>query len=94
MIVVVLISILAGLAIPDANPEFLQEYVVTIKCRTAQKGLIEMINKLESTTPRVQIRELDVSRLTRPANHLSVELKVVALAASPDVEFEKEEKSQ
>jgi hypothetical protein len=35
-------------------------------------------------------RELKITRLPRPADHLGVELTVLALAANPAVPFEKE----
>jgi hypothetical protein len=79
-------------SIPDANPEFLEEYTVTIAFRTSQPALIQILNRLEERDDkRVPWRELKITRLPRPADHLGVELTVLALAANPAVPFEKGE---
>lgn len=79
-------------AIPGANPEFLQEHTVTIAFRSSQPALIQILNRLEERDDkRVPWRDLKVTRLQRPADHLGVELTVLALAANPGVSFAAEE---
>lgn len=73
--------------IPGANPEFLQEYVVSIKFRGAQSAVRTVLNGLETNAPRVPWRELKIDRLDRPADHLRVDLKVVPVAVNAEVPF-------
>lgn len=78
--------------IPGANKDFLQEYPVRIAFTSGQAAALEILNKLEQNLPRVPIRALSAERAPRPADHIVIELTVLALAANPEVPFIDEEK--
>jgi len=73
--------------IPGANPEFLREYAVTIRFKGSQVATAEIINKLETSKPRVPVHSMRADRQERPADTLAVELTVLAVASNPDVPF-------
>jgi hypothetical protein len=73
--------------IPDANPEFLQEHAVTIVFVCSVRALDEVVNSLASNRPVVPWREVNMERVQRPPDHLRVTLKLLALAANPEVPF-------
>lgn len=79
--------------IPGANPDFLQEYEVRVVFTTGQKALRTIVDRLEQEMPRVALTFLRATRVKRPADHLSVEMKLLATAANPDVPFAAKEKS-
>lgn len=73
--------------IPGANPDFLQEYEVTVKFSGSQPAALKVLDRLEQEAPRVTLKGLKATRLKRPENHLSVELTMLATAANPEVAF-------
>lgn len=73
--------------IPGANPAFLQEYTVTVSFTASADAALAVLNRLEQEAPHVPIAELRVGRVKRPADHLFVELTLLATAANPDVPF-------
>ena len=75
--------------IPNANPAFLEEYPVTVVFRGSQETLVAILNRLENTqnAPRPPIREMRISRLDRPVDHLQVEMEALAVAANARVSF-------
>jgi hypothetical protein len=80
--------------IPGANKEFLQEYAVQFSFTSGQRAALDILNQLEQTLPRVPVRALQAERAPRPADHIAVELTVMAVAANPDVPFVDEEKEE
>jgi hypothetical protein len=80
--------------IPGANKEFLQEYPVQVIFTSGQRAALEVLNELEEKLPRVPIRALQAERAPRPADHIVVELTVLAVAANPEVPFFDEEKEE
>ncbi len=78
--------------IPGANPGFLQQYEVTIGFSASQEAARAVLNRLEEGAPNVPITGLSLGRVKRPADHLSVELTLLAIAANPDVQFAEEKK--
>jgi hypothetical protein len=80
--------------VPGANKEFLQEYPVQVSFTSGQKAAIEILNRLEQNMPRVPLRSFQAERAARPADHIAVELTVLAVAANPEVPFIDEEKEE
>lgn len=80
--------------IPGANKEFLQEYAVQVSFTSGQKAALDILNRLESDLPRAPLRTLRAERAARPADHIAVELTVMAVAANADVPFIDEEKEE
>lgn len=76
--------------IPGANPAFLQQYEVTVAFTASQDAARAVLNRLEEEAPHVPIAGLSVSRVRRPADHVSVELVLFAVAADPDAAFAEE----
>jgi len=75
--------------IPDANPEFLAEYPVTIVFAASQKALLQVLDRFDmpSEGPRPPLTALRVERLKRPVDHVGVTLTLCATAANPKVKF-------
>jgi hypothetical protein len=80
-------------AIPGANPEFLQEYDVTVIFTGSQAAVWKILDRLEQEPPRVTVGGLRASRAKKPEHHLSVELTLRAMASNPEVPFAAKEKS-
>lgn len=80
--------------VPGANKEFLQEYPVQVSFTSGQKAALEILNRLESELPRPPLRALQAERAPRPADHVAVDLTVLAVAANPEVPFIDEEKEE
>ncbi|MCK6459315.1 MAG: hypothetical protein L6Q95_05415 [Planctomycetes bacterium] len=78
--------------IPGANPSFLQQYEVTVVFTANQDAARAVLDRLEEDAPRVPVAALRLGRVKRPADHLSVELALHAVAANPDVPFAEEKK--
>lgn len=76
--------------IPGANPGFLQEYAVTFSFSASLDATRAVLNRLEGETPHVPITGLSMLRLTRPADHVRVDLTLLATAADPDKPFAEE----
>ncbi len=79
--------------IPGANPDFIQEYEVKLVFTASQKALRTIVDRLEQEMPRVALTELVATKVKRPADHLTVEMKILATASNPDVPFAAKEKS-
>lgn len=77
--------------IPDANPEFLQEHVVTFVFVSSVAAMDRVINELAGNRPIVPWREASMERVQRPPDHLRVTLKLLALSANPEVPFAAQE---
>jgi len=73
--------------IPGANPEFIEEYEVTIALTASQKAIRTIVDRLEQELPRPAVTGLRAARVRRPADHLAIELVLRATAANPDVPF-------
>jgi len=80
--------------IPGANKEFLHEYAVQVTFTSGQRAALDILNELEQNMPRVPVRSFHAERAPRPADHIVVELTVLAVAANPDVPFIDEEKEE
>jgi len=80
--------------IPGGNKEFLQEYPVRVAFTSGQAAALEILNNLEQKMPRVPIRAMSAERAERPADHIAIELTVLAVAANPEVPFVDEEKEE
>jgi len=80
--------------IPGANKEFLQEYAVSVTFTSGQKAALDILNNLERNLPRVPIRAFSAERAPRPADHILIELTVMAVAANPELRFVDEEKEE
>lgn len=80
--------------IPGANKEFLQEFPVRVVFTSGQAAALEIINNLEQKMPRVPIRAMSAERAPRPADHILIELTVMAVAANPELPFIDEEKEE
>ena len=72
--------------IPGANPAFLYEYTVRFGFRGSVKATAEVLNKLNDA-PAVPMRGLSLERTSRPADHLIVEMQLLAVAADTSVPF-------
>jgi len=81
-------------AIPDANPDFLQEYAVKVALRGSQASIANILNRLEEELPRVPLQKLQITRVTRPADRIDVDLTLLAVAADPRVPFAAPEKKE
>jgi hypothetical protein len=80
--------------VPGANKEFLQEYAVQVSFTSGQKAALDVLNRLERDLPRAPLRAFQAERAARPADHIVVELTVMAVAANPEVPFVDEEKEE
>jgi len=79
--------------IPGANPDFIQQYEVTVTVTGSTTAIRAILNQLGEAPcpPLVGIR---ASRVNRPENHLSVELVLLATAANPDIDFKDKDKDK
>ena len=73
--------------IPGANPEFLEEYDVTVIFTASQEAVWKILDRLEQEPPRVTVGGLRASKVKKPEHHLSVELTLRAIASNPEVPF-------
>jgi len=79
---------------PGVNPQFLREYEVRITLLGDEASIIEILNRLETGSPRVPVREMEARK--GPRNLIRIELHLLAVATNIDVPFEAstEEKAQ
>ena len=73
--------------IPGANPDFIQEYEVKMKLTGSQKSIGTILNRLEEEMPRPALTGLVINREKRPADHVTVEITLLATAADPEMPF-------
>lgn len=76
--------------IPGANPDFIQEYEVKLTMTGSQKAIGTILNRLEEETPRPALTGLELTRLRRPADHITAQMTLLATASDPEKPFAKE----
>ena len=85
---------LSVLSCGGANPEFIREYAVRIRFKSTLRAAVEVLRRLNDESPTVGLRSMRFDRTTRPRDHVVVEITVLAMAATLDVPFAKEESAQ
>jgi len=71
--------------LPAANPQFLREYAVRVAVVGNEAAIIEFVNRLETGSPRVPIREMKAEK--GPRDLIRIELTLLAVAVNVSVPF-------
>lgn len=69
----------------SANPQFLREYEVRVELLGDEASIIEIVNRLETGSPRVPVRAMKASK--GPRGLIRLELRLMAVATNIKVPF-------